>query len=88
MFDEFWKLCRRKESKGTARKAYAKALKLSSHGDIMRGMERSVEHWEKESTLKQYIPLPATWLNGERWEDEYEESNVVDIFERAKNERG
>ena len=27
--------------------------------------------WQKENG--RYIPLPATWLNGKRWEDELED---------------
>jgi hypothetical protein len=46
---------------------------VSLFGDIMAALARAKEsaEWTKEGG--QYIPYPATWINGMRWEDE--ESN-------------
>lgn len=34
--------------------------------------QSKTEDWTKEN--KKYVPMPATWLNGKRWEDEINES--------------
>lgn len=67
-FDAFWAECPRKVGKGKARQAFAKARKGADATTIIAGMKRHarmVAHTEQ-----QFIPHPATWLNGERWEDE------------------
>lgn len=67
-FEEFWQLCPRKVGKGDAQKAWRKALKKTSEDRILmaaRGLKR-----QYASTEARHIPHPATWLNGERWEDE------------------
>jgi hypothetical protein len=63
-FAEFWNLYPRKTAKGSAEKAWAKAVKESSAADILAGL-RSASF----SPDPQYIPHPATWLNQRRWED-------------------
>ena len=62
-FDEFWTQYPKKVAKGGARKAYEKALKLTTHEDIMAGLARY-------NPNPQYICNPTTWLNQERWNDE------------------
>ena len=70
-FDEFWQAYPRKQGKGQARKAYAKALKAARHDDIMFGLSQQIPSMEAKE--KQFIPHASTWLNGERWTDEPEE---------------
>lgn len=67
-FDEFWSVYPRKESKGHARKAFASALKKSDPETII-GAARVFADRVRGSE-KKFIAHPATWLNGERWEDE------------------
>lgn len=67
-FDDFYARYPRKVGKGQARKAYAKALKIARHDDIMFGLAQQMP--KLEATEKQFIAHPATWLNGERWDDE------------------
>lgn len=64
-FDRFWKIYPRKENKGQAEKAWAKAIKLAEPDQIIEAVERTP--WNED---KQFIPHPASWLNGKRWEDE------------------
>lgn len=74
MFDEFYSLYPKKEAKGYAEKAYKKAIKAGvTHEEIIRGIKAYNEKIRRESTERQYIPLPSTWLNGKRWEDKTEE---------------
>ena len=56
----------RKESKGVAEKAYAKARKFATAEALIEGAIRYREDPNREA---QFTKLPATWLNGKCWED-------------------
>jgi hypothetical protein len=71
MFDRFWQAYPRSEGKKAARRRW----------DRMTGHEREaalaaiavhVDYWRETSTERQFIPHASTWLNGRRWEDEFE----------------
>jgi hypothetical protein len=70
-FDKFWSLYPKKKAKEAARKAWAK-LKLTNAlaTMILADVEakKRTQDWKKENG--KYIPYPATYLNGKRWEDE------------------
>lgn len=70
-FAEFWQSYPRKVAKPQATKAW-KALKLnaSAIGALMAGLQRAKQsdQWQRDDG--KFIPHPATWLNGRRWEDE------------------
>ena len=70
-FEQFWSLYLRKESKADARKAYSK-LKPEDRTKIAQCLPVHINRWMILQTEKHYIPLPATWIRGERWEDEIE----------------
>ena len=70
MFDAFWKEYPKRIAKGQARMAWSKACKVADPNEIVLGALRFAEHTKKLGTEMQYIPYPATWLNGERWDDE------------------
>ncbi len=71
-FDAFWSQYPRRVAKGDARKAWEKALKREPEllPKCLTALEwqRRQEQWTRDNG--QYIPYPATWLNGERWADE------------------
>jgi hypothetical protein len=56
----------RKESKGVAEKAYAKARKIATAEELVEGAIRYRDDPNRED---QFTKLPATWLNGKCWED-------------------
>jgi len=68
-FEAFWKLYPRRVSKGQAAKAYAAALKKTGAPAILAAITAQVPKLTAVSDPK-FIPMPATWLNGERWLDE------------------
>ena len=82
-FGEFWARYPRKVAKGAARKAYAKALKLTTHDEIMFGLSQQIEMFEVKE--KAFIPHASTWLNAERWEDEPEPTSTN---QTASQQRG
>ncbi len=61
-FAEFWKCYPRKDDKGHARKAWEKSVKTTTPEAIIAGV-RSYRF----NPETRFVPLPATWLNGERW---------------------
>lgn len=67
-FEEFWKLVPKKRDKEHARKAFLAARRSASFEQIIEGLHR--HRLEVVGTDQQYIPFPATWLNGKRWLDE------------------
>ena len=72
-FDQFWKAYPRKAAKQEAVKAFKK---LEDPADLMPTILAAIEaqrkayDWEREDG--RYIPFPASWLNGRRWEDKLE----------------
>jgi len=68
-FDTFWRLYPKRVAKHRAQKAWKKVLP-AEYEPIMAALEKQVKcvEWAKDGG--QYIPLPASWLNGRRWEDE------------------
>lgn len=67
----FWPAYPRKVAKEAARKAAAKVLAAGADpAEVMAGLEsaRASEQWTRDGG--RYVPHPATWLNGRRWEDE------------------
>lgn len=69
-FEQLWSLYPRKVGKGQARKAFKAASKKADFYDLLPKLMDYVQTLEGKD--KQYIPHLATWLNGERWEDEVE----------------
>lgn len=67
-FDDFWREYPRKVSKKDARKAWGRAVKIELPAVIIMGLKRQIPFLE--SRPLEFRPHAATWLNGERWEDE------------------
>ncbi len=75
-FDIFWSLYPRKVGKGQAKKMW---FKISPSEELYKKILSAVEEakncrqWKTDGG--QYIPYPSTWLNQERWEDDYADEN-------------
>ncbi len=72
-FDAFWLAFPRRIGKGAARRAWAKASILATIPEIMAGVERYASVCKTKE--KEFICHPSTWLNQERWTDEYSNEN-------------
>ena len=62
-FDAWWALYPRKDDKGHARAAYAAALRKGATVEQLLDGLRAYQF----DVRPKFRPLPATWLNGERW---------------------
>ena len=67
-FDETWKIWPRKVDKGHARIAYRRALKKTTAAAILTGAKAYAA--TRIGQDQKFTVHLATWLNGERWDDE------------------
>lgn len=70
-FEEFWAAYPRREAKKDAMKAWAQMTEGQKFA-ARESIPLHVRFWNLSGRTRQYIPLPASWLRGERWEDELE----------------
>jgi hypothetical protein len=84
-FNRFWEAYPRKEGKGAARTAYEKAYKKVGPDDILCGLMYQVPDMRRKE--RQYIPMPATWLNQERWDDSFGGPDLDARSKRIANAR-
>ena len=85
LFEEFWKVYPRRQGRGAAVKAFAKALESADAITILTGAHQ----YGSDANLpeKQFIPMPATWLNQERWSDGPLPERVLSPEEKLARER-
>ncbi|MBM0140178.1 YdaU family protein [Pseudomonas cannabina] len=86
LFPKFWKLYPNKKGKTAAEKAWKK-LKVTDDlfTLIAQGLAKQCASlaWTKDNG--QFIPHPATWLNGKRWEDEVQPVSNVHQFPQSRH---
>lgn len=71
LFERFWEAYPKKTAKLQAEKAF---IKLDVDDGLLDMMLTALEKQSSQWQQMQYIPYPATWLNGRRWEDELKSS--------------
>lgn len=72
-FEQFWAAYPRKVAKAEARKAWKQTEAIRPPLEAILGAIKAAsrtEQWMRGNG--QFIPHAATWLRGERWEDEFE----------------
>jgi hypothetical protein len=75
-FDAFWAAYPRRISKGAARTAFAKAIKKTTLEVMLEALKAYRLHKPEKIDFKH----PATWLNGECWDDEWEQKSPLASF--------
>lgn len=92
MFKKFYSSYPKHKGKQEALKAFEK---LNPNGDLFKEIMAALEkqkqsdEWQRENG--RFIPMPSTWLNDKRWEDEiYPQSSEfsaydLDLFEKMLN---
>ena len=72
-FESFWEIYPKHQDKKKAKQKFLKACtNEKEYKAIMDGLRNTLPVWAKKDT--KYIPMPTTWLNGERWNDEVDMS--------------
>jgi hypothetical protein len=82
-FDAFWFAYPRKDSKPHAVKAYRSALKRSDPETLLLAAQRFRDDPRRNPN---YTPYAATWLNGDRWNDQpapFRVTSPLDVREVA-----
>jgi Helix-turn-helix domain len=69
-----WTIPGTKRGKGQAKRAYRTATKAVSAELLAKRLSEHVVRWSRNDTDLRFIPHPASWLNGERWEDDIREA--------------
>lgn len=72
-FESFWSEYPAKVAKGAAAKSFKKALKKATFDKIMSGLKT---YCQTKKVITGVICNPTTWLNQERWNDTYPESEM------------
>jgi len=79
MFDMFWEIYPRKEKKKLAKIVWTKNKLYKISDKIMSSVKDRIAidpNWQGKDDNK-FVPLPTSYLNGERWEDELPVKPVV-----------
>lgn len=78
LFEVFWSKYPKKQKKKDARVAFLRNVSESNAKKVFDGLEMWLksEQWSKDHG--RYIPLPTSWLNEERWNDELKTSEIKD----------
>lgn len=79
-FAAFWAAYPKKAGKADALKAWNKLapdVVLQEQMGKALEVQKQSQQWRKDGG--QYIPMPATWLNGRRWEDEVQTQTQPNI---------
>lgn len=91
-FESFWKAYPKKKDKQNALKAFKKInpdeTLLSTMLEAIK-QQSNTSQWQRDGG--QYIPYPASWLNGKRWEDEQDKpikssSSKPDYYDASRYE--
>lgn len=80
-FASFWSVFPNKKAKQDAFKAWSKLKPCDAlQASILKAIEiqRQGEDWRKEGG--RFIPHPATWINGRRWEDSTAQESASNPF--------
>ena len=78
LFPRFWSAYPRKDDKANAKKQFDK---IKPDEELLQKMLSTLEKQKKseqwQSDGGKFIPYAATWLNGQRWEDEVPEKKTI-----------
>lgn len=69
-FEMFWDAVPRKQGKKGAMRAYKTALKDTDADTLLTAMKAFAADVKVKGTESRFVPLPATWLNQGRWDDD------------------
>ena len=68
-FIDWYQLYPKKMARKDAERAWKK-LSAVDQEQAMEALPNHIQYWKLKNTEKEFIPYPASWLNGYRFEDE------------------
>jgi len=72
-FNAFWSQYPKKKDRKKSLEIWKlKKLYNGKCEAVMNGLDRALASYDWRKDGGKFIPLPTTWLNGERWDDEYD----------------
>lgn len=86
-FNDFWEIYPKKVGKGTALNSFKRKVKNEETFNLIKQdleKRKGYEEWLKKNG--KFIPHPSTYLNQERWLDEYEISNQRKPFDQVEDQ--
>jgi len=75
-FTAFWDVYGKKVARPDAERAFAKALRKTDAATIIIAAAEHLAWQQRSGNDPKFIPNAATWLNGERWNDERPEPST------------
>ena len=81
-FEDFWRSYPRKIEKKKAKQIFMKYDEKHMEKIVVGSKLFAIE---KKNTEEQFIPHPATWLNQERWNDQFETNDLGEIIIKNKS---
>ena len=92
MFADFWAAYPRKDAKKSARKVFLRIINNADDSDDLLAqildaiaLAKRSHQWQKDNG--DFIPLPATWLNQERWEDSGVSETLDEPTDEDRNQK-
>ena len=86
-FEVFWNAYPKKKNKETAKRAFERAIKKTDLETMLTAIEKQKHSKQWKEDNGQYIPYPATWLNGGAWEDEVEAADPKPVKKDGTSKR-
>ena len=81
-FEEFWENWPKKVAKKKAELAWGKLSQLEKR-EALEALPNHIKHWEVKRTHIDFIPYPASWLNGLRFQDILDMTPVKEKIDRS-----
>lgn len=85
LFELFWTNYPKKEKKKDTYNWFKKNKPTKEFVDYLVECVKK-QSMSRQWSKRQYIPLPSTWLNGRRWEDEIVEENQISGIDKVLKE--
>lgn len=80
-FDDFWTAYPRREAKAAAQRSWEKGKCSRFLSEILLSIQHQGAAGGTLARERQFIPLPSTWLNQRRWEDEVQPATPSSRFD-------
>ncbi len=81
-FEKFWEVWPKKVAKKKAELAWGKLSQLEKR-EALEALPNHIKYWELKRTHIDFVPYPASWINGERWTDTLDMTPAKEKVDRS-----